>query len=306
MPVEGTCGKIEDILGYRIMRKLLVSLLFVIVATAVSAAELRVMSYNIRLYVGKDGENSWEFRKYATPAMIYDIRPTVFGVQEAYRQQLDYIVEKCPGYKEVGLGREDGADKGEHMSVFYDSEILQLITWGNYWLSETPDRPSKGWDAACKRTATWVLFEIKSSGEKFYFVNTHLDHRGKEARKNGLRLIYDKIREMNKENYPMVLTGDFNVQPDNAGLADLNTLMKPARFNAQVADTVGSFNGWGKYGESEGAPTLDDKPSNTLLPIDYIYYAGFSNCLTFRVVRRQYAGVKYISDHYPVYADLVF
>lgn len=289
------------------MKKLLLSMLVLCIAAVSSFGSIRVMSYNIRCLNKGDGPNGWEYRRPATPAMIYDIRPTVFGVQEAYRVQLDYILEQCPRYKEVGVGRNDGADGGEHMSVFYDADSLKILNWGNYWLSQTPDRPSVGWDARYPRTATWALFEIKSSGQKFYFVNTHLDHIGVEARKNGLRMIFDKIQEMNKEGYPMVLTGDFNVTPDNDGLSDLNTLMKPARFTAKDAEKGGSFNGWGQYGKSKSAPVLGkDQPTDDLLPIDYIYYSGFSDCLTFKVVKRTYSGVEYISDHYPVYSDLEF
>lgn len=269
-------------------------------------AQIRVMSYNIRYGEAKDGINSWEKRCVSTPAMIYDVRPEVFGVQEALTDQLEYVLKMCPIYKEVGVGREDGADGGEHMSVFYNTDSLKLITWGNYWLSETPDRPSMGWDAKHKRTATWLLLEKKSSGKRFYFVNTHLDHRGREARVKGIRMIYDNIQLMNKENYPMVLTGDFNILPDDECLVDINKLMKSARFNAVNADKSGSFNGWGKYGESKGAPTLDKKPKKALLPIDYIYYSGFKGCSTFRVVTQSYAGVPYISDHYPIFADLEF
>lgn len=288
----------------KIVRIILLALIFALPEPCF--AGLRVMSYNIRLGVADDGVNRWELRKPATPAMIYDIHPVVFGVQEAYRFQLDYILDKCPSYKEVGVGRDDGADGGEHMSVFYDADSLKLVIWGNYWLSDTPDRPSKGWDAACYRTATWVLLEVRSSGQRFYFLNTHLDHKGFEARKNGLRLIYKKIGEMNSEGYPMVLTGDFNVKPDNACLNDISSLMKPARFTASDSDSRGSFNGWGKYGESDGAPDLGESSGKKLLPIDYIYYSGFSECRTFRVVTREYCGIRYISDHYPVYCDLEF
>jgi len=287
------------------MKRFLV-FLAVVLLSAPCFAGIRVMSYNIRMGVANDGDNHWDIRKVATPAMIYDIRPVVFGVQEAFRFQLDYILEKCPSYREVGVGRDDGADGGEHMSVFYDTDSLDLVTWGNYWLSQTPDRPSKGWDAACYRTATWALLEVKSSGQRFYFVNTHLDHKGFQARANGLQLLYDRIQQMNTEGYPMVLTGDFNVKPDNEGLNGINSLMKPARFTAVEADARGSFNGWGKYGESEGAPDLGVKPVKALLPIDYIYYSGFSQCATFHVVTREYCGVRYISDHYPIYSDLEF
>lgn len=252
--------------------------------------ELKVISSNIRLGVANDGENSWDNRKSAFPAMLADQCPDIFGVQEAYDFQLAYLNEQCPQYTCVGVGRDDGVNKGEHMSIFYNNERFNLEKWGTYWLSETPDVPSLGWDAACYRTATWGLLAEKKTGRKFYFVNTHLDHVGIDARKNGLALIVERIGAMNPENYPMVLTGDFNVTPDNPGLVDLDKIMKSARIYAKDSDEKGSFNGWGK----------------TTKVIDYIYYAGFPECKSFKVIDQSYDNKPYISDHYPIIATLKF
>ncbi|MBR5043110.1 MAG: endonuclease/exonuclease/phosphatase family protein [Bacteroidales bacterium] len=257
-------------------------------------APLRVMSFNIRYSSAKDGENAWDIRKEATPAMIREIKPAVFGLQEAMEDQVQYILEQCPEYKYVGVGRDDGEKKGEQMSVFYDSTRIELLKWGTYWLSETPDVPSYGWDAACRRTATWTLLRHKDSGRQFYFVNTHLDHKGATARKEGLALVYKRIQEMNREGLPMVLTGDFNVFPDDECLSDVSSLMKNARNNAQETDSLGSFSGFGEFTQDR------------LEMIDYIYYRGFPSCLHFKVVIDSYAGKEFISDHYPIYADLVF
>lgn len=268
-----------------------------------ATARIRVMSYNIRLGVAEDGPNHWNLRKGATIAMIEDLKPDVFGMQEAYDFQLDYIAQNCQDYKIVGVGRDDGKHKGEHMAVAYNSRTLELLDWGTYWLSETPDVPSLGWDAACRRTATWTLLKEKKSGKKFFFVNTHLDHVGVIARKEGLALLYRRISEMNPDGVPMVLTGDFNVLPDNEGLTDINSIMKSARFNAKKADKEGSFNGFGKYGASTAAPVLG-KVIKECLPIDYIYYTGYGKCKRFEVVDRTYLNIPYISDHYPIFADL--
>ncbi|MBP5720505.1 MAG: hypothetical protein J6W82_05515 [Bacteroidales bacterium] len=254
---------------------------------------IRVMSYNIRNSKAKDGDNAWEVRRPATPAMILDVHPEVFGIQEAYQDQVDYILENCPDYKMVGVGRDDGVQKGEQMSVFYDTKRIIMLEWGTYWLSETPDEPSYGWDAACRRTATWALLEQKATGRRFYFVNTHLDHKGATARKEGLALVYNNIKKMNPEGYPMVLTGDFNVFPDDECLTDISTLMKNARENAADSDTIGSFSGY-----TPGTDKLEI--------IDYIYYSGFNSSSRFKVVTKQYVGKPFISDHYPIYSDLVF
>ena len=194
----------------------------------------------------------------------------------------------------VGAGRDDGVQKGEQMSIFYDANRIELLKWGTYWLSETPDVPSFGWDAACRRTATWTLLEQKATGRRFYFVNTHLDHKGAVARKEGLALIYNNIRKMNPEGYPMVLVGDFNVFPDDECLKDINSMMQSARFKSRDADPKGSFNGFGEF------------DMDHLEKIDYIYYSGFKFSRRFKVVTSSYAGKPYISDHYPVYSDLAF
>jgi len=225
-------------------------------------AEINVISYNIRLGVAKDSTNSWDIRK----------------------------PEQCPQYSAVGVGREDGIHEGEHMSVFFDSKRMELLDWGTYWLSETPDVPSLGWDAACKRTATWALLKDRRSGKRFWFVNTHLDHVGVVARREGLALIAGNIAAMNPEGLPMVLTGDFNVTPDDPGLEGIRAQMSDARVAAAKTDAAGSYNGWGRESKV----------------IDYIWYSGFSGCPSFRVVTESFAGVPFISDHYPVEARLTF
>ncbi|MBD9293923.1 MAG: endonuclease/exonuclease/phosphatase family protein [Bacteroidales bacterium] len=252
--------------------------------------EITVISYNIRMGEAKDGTNSWEYRYPASALMIDDQKPDVFGLQEAFDYQVKYMDEYCQGYKCVGVGREDGKHKGEHMSIFYNTKTVQLLKWGTYWLSETPDKPSKGWDAACVRTATWTLMKDKKNGKKFYYVNTHLDHVGREAQRKGLELIVNKIKEMNKEGYPMILTGDFNVEPTDSVLDGLNSMMTSARESAVKTDKDYTYNGWGK----------------SKATIDYIYYSGFSAAPVFEVVRKPYMERTFISDHFPVKAVLVF
>ena len=255
-----------------------------------SVEPLPVMSFNVRYGTAEDGDHVWENRRDAACAMILDQRPAVFGVQEALDFQLDYFVEHCPGYKCVGVGREDGIHDGEHMSVFYDTERIELKEWGTYWLSETPFQPSLGWDAACRRTATWTLLYDKTADQHFYFVNTHLDHVGKEARRKGLLLLVDRIGKMNPEGYPMILTGDMNVYPDDPCLNELRTLMQDARQTAPVTDNDVTWHDWGKV---SGTP-----------PIDYVFYSGFEGCDKFEVIRQEYSGVPFVSDHYPVKATL--
>lgn len=254
--------------------------------------ELKVMSYNVRYDTPKDGDNIWDLRKHATIAMLNDVKPDVFGVQEALPNQIAYISEQAPVYKNVGVGRDDGISKGEHMSVYWNTETIEMLQWGTYWLSETPDVPSYGWDAGCRRTATWTLMKDKRNGKKFFFVNTHLDHKGVEARKKGLQLVVDKIAAMNPDGYPMVLTGDFNVTPDDECLVDLEKQMKSARTIAEVTDNYTTYNSWGG-----NAPQKE-------YVIDYIYVSGFSKVPEFYTNLKPYADRQFISDHYPIVSIL--
>ena len=250
---------------------------------------LKVMSYNIRLGSAQDGTNSWALRYMATEKMLKDQMPDVFGVQEALGYQVNFIKDMC-GYESVGVGREDGKKEGEHMSIFWNKKTVSMLKWGTFWLSETPEKPSMGWDAACFRTATWALMKDKKTGNKFYFVNTHLDHEGKEAQKNGLKLIVDRIGEINPEGYPMVLTGDFNMKPDDPNLAELDSKMQSTRKIGAVTDNHDTYNGWGR---GSGI-------------IDYIYVSGFSSCPEYQTVVKRYQDRKFVSDHYPVSARLIF
>ena len=254
--------------------------------------DLKVMSYNIRMGAAKDGTNSWEYRYPATALMLEDQKPDVFGVQEAFNYQIRFIEDNFMDYDCVGVGRDDGKQKGEFMSIFWNKKTVKMLKWGTFWLSETPEKPSMGWDAACKRTATWALMKDKKTGKQFYFVNTHLDHRGAEAQRKGLELIVERIAQINPKGYPMVLTGDFNVKPDNVALKDLDTKMQSARKIAPRTDNHPTFNNWGKI-----------KPD---MVIDYIYVSGFSACPEYHTVTEKYGTWKYVSDHYPIYAKLIF
>ena len=282
--------------GIGIMKRIL-SVITILLASVscgkhVQEDVLKVMSYNVRYDNPDDGENAWELRRYATPEMIRDIRPDVFGVQEAQAHQIRYIEENCPEYGSIGVGRDDGKEAGEFMSIFYDKERVKLLDWGTIWLSPTPEKPSRGWDAGCFRTATWAFMEHTGSGKEFFYVNTHLDHVGKNARKNGLELIIKLIKEKNVERLPVILTGDFNVTPDDSfTLESVYAWLNNASATASEADSVPTYNGWGKR-------------ENTF--IDYIWWKDFSSCREYRVIRNEYAGIRYVSDHWPITAELVF
>ncbi len=269
---------------------------------------ISVVSYNMRVGTANDGENSWEFRKGATAEMIKSLQPDLIGVQEAMKFQADYIAENCPEYGCYGVAREDGVAKGEHMSIFYKKEVFNLLDSHTFWLSETPDVPSKGWDASYKRTATIAFLEHKASGKKFYYVNTHLDHKGKLAQKNGLLLIVERIENINPDRLPLILSGDFNLASYEEPVLALNEHMLNTRSVAPVTDTLPTFNAWGKaLKQAAIGENFKDMPTRDFI-IDYIFYSPMDPtiCLEYRTVTEQYASVPFISDHYPVWAVLEF
>ncbi len=273
------------------MKKILF-LLAAVLAPLWASAQISVMSYNIRYGTAGDGTNSWRYRAGAVLEMIEDQAPDVIGMQEALLDQLQLLGEFGKGYAWVGVGRDDGRKAGEIMAIFYNKKRIAVQKWGTFWLSETPDKPSLGWDAACRRTATWAILKDKKSGRKFLMVNTHLDHIGQQAREKGAALILEKIAALNKQGIPVVLTGDMNSVSADPALQGFEATLLNTRAHAVSADQGGTFHDWGKIRNPD--------------PIDHIYYRGFSTCTRLEVVRKTYDGRAFVSDHYPIKATLVF
>ena len=248
------------------------------------------MSYNIRYGTASDGTNSWQYRYGASAMMLDDHKPDVVGLQEALYDQVQYLTMALDKtYKAVGVGRDDGKKEGEIMAMLYNYKTTKLLKWGTFWLSDTPDTPSRGWDGACNRCATWAILKDKATGQKYFFVNTHIDHVGAEAQQKGVKLVVDKIAELNKEGLPVIVTGDFNMEVSNASLAPMKEGFQNAREAAVVTDDHFSYNGWGKASST----------------IDYVWFKGFT-CTRFETVTKPYAERTFISDHFPVKAVLVF
>lgn len=253
---------------------------------------VNVMSFNIR-YDNPDEEKAeylWDNRKKAFPAMTADIRPTVIGIQEARLTQKTWLDENLKGYKSIGRGRNDGAN-AEYMAIYYLDNEIEVQHWGTFWLSETPDKVSIGWDASVERSATWAILRHKPSGQKFFYINTHLDHKGTTARTESLKLIESYIAKLNIERLPAVVTADFNCPITDPAFDNIKKSMKDARSSCKESDNAASFNNFGK--------------GTTTPNIDHILYSGFDG-MTFNVVNRRYENVPYISDHYPISAILKF
>ena len=254
---------------------------------------ITVASYNLRNANGGDSinGNGWG-QRYPVIAQIVQYHDfDIFGTQECFIHQLKDMKEALPGYDYIGVGRDDGKEKGEHSAIFYRTDKFDVIEKGDFWLSETPDVPSKGWDAVLPRICSWGHFKCKDTGFEFLFFNLHMDHIGKKARVESAFLVQDKMKELGKgKELPVILTGDFNVEPTDSVLDGLNSMMTSARESAVKTDKDYTYNGWGK----------------SKATIDYIYYSGFSAAPVFEVVRKPYMERTFISDHFPVKAVLVF
>ena len=254
------------------------------VLVADGAEPIKLISYNLRNSHGKDGDNVWMKRRHATPEMIRREAPDVFGVQEGLIDQLHYIDTECPQYARVGVGRDDGKEGGEIMAVFYLRDRYDLLDHGDLWLSETPDRVSRGWDGACNRTMTWVHLREKATGKEFYYFNTHLDHKGVVARREGVKLVVREVQQIAGRKAAVVVGGDLNSTIDDRIFDPLKKFMTPAREKAPVTDRKGTYNGWGQAPNS--------------MVIDHLFVRNMK-CLSYRTLDGDY-GVPYISDHYPI------
>ena len=256
--------------------------------------DISVISFNIRVDNAADGTNVWRNRRDAVVTMIERERPMLLGLQEAQPHQITYLSEHCPDYAWYGLGRDTGKvppatdsyAAEETMAIFWRTAELELLDKGTFWLSETPDRVSKGWDASYRRTCTWAGFRHKKSGQTCYFFNTHLDNDGKVAREESIKLLVSRMKTINSKRRVSFLTADFNSNVTDACFAPLHVYMRDARANAAVSDDYPSWNG---YGASTGR-------------LDHVFFSG-DDCTAreFRTLRGDY-GVPYISDHYPVAA----
>lgn len=195
------------------LKSIIICFLF---ANAVAAQSLFVATYNIRYQNEGDSKkgNGWERRCKVICDQLEFEQPDIFGTQECLAPQAHDMKAALDGYAYIGVGRDDAKEKGEFTAIFYKEKRLKLLKDGNFWLSETPDRPSKGWDAALPRICTWGLFKDKESRKRFYFFNLHLDHVGVVARREAAHLVVRRIKEM-AQGLPVILTGDFNVDQND-------------------------------------------------------------------------------------------
>lgn len=206
-------------------------------------AVVNIASYNIRQHNTHDSiqGNGWNVRCPILAQLIRYHEFDVFGTQEGFKHQLEQLKAALPGYDYTGVGREDGIDAGEHSAIFYRTDKFTLVDHGDFWLSETPDRPSIGWDAVLPRICSWARLKHNDSGKEMLFFNLHMDHIGKQARIESALLVQEKMKEFG-ERLPTFLTGDFNVDQTHRSYA---TLISTGALNDSylTADFVYALNG---------------------------------------------------------------
>jgi len=218
---------------------------------------LNVMTFNIRLDAASDSLNNWKYRKDVAAELIKTNNADIVGTQEVLLNQLNDLKERLPEYNAVGVGREDGKEEGEFCALFYKKDKFEEVKSGNFWLSETPDVPgSRGWDAACKRVATWAVLKDKATGKELIAINTHLDHIGVVARKEGGDLMLRRAGELGKD-LPLILTGDFNVTPESETVKNITDttkefyLIDSKSIAAKTEGTDWTFHDFGRLPEGE-------------------------------------------------------
>ncbi len=207
------------------MKKLIIFVSLLFLAMAYGKAEdkevLKIATFNLRMDTPSDGENAWFHRKDMVNDLIRFYGFDLFGTQEGFTHQLNDIL-RLSDYRFIGVGRDDGKDAGEHCAIFYRSDRFKVLDQGDFWLSEHPAKPGRGWDGTCcNRICTWGKFEDLKNHKQFYFFNVHYEYEGDVARRESSNLMISRIKSI-AGNQPVFLTGDFNAFPTEEPIRILN------------------------------------------------------------------------------------
>lgn len=207
----------------------------------------------------------------------------------------------------IGLGRDDGVSAGEFSPIFYDSDLWKCERNKTQWLSPTPYKPSRGWDAALPRIVTMGQFRHWRTGTQVVVLSTHFDHQGTQARKESARLILrltdEWTRSANSEKsqvkHPIFLGGDFNSTPSDeayltmtapgTGMTDISTMVpQQQRYGNELT--------YSSFGENGEVPKR----------IDFLFVKDTSDIdfVTFGVLANRFDDGIFLSDHRATVADL--
>ncbi|MBV4356441.1 endonuclease/exonuclease/phosphatase family protein [Pinibacter aurantiacus] len=276
---------------------LLLLLALPVCALAQKKTELNLATYNLRLNVAFDKENAWPNRKEMVKDLIRYHEFDIFGVQEALSGQMKDL-EELTEYSHVGVGRDDGKDGGEYSAIFYNNKKYQVLKSGNFWLSPTPEKPSKGWDAAYIRICTWACLKDKKTGKQFFMFNTHFDNEGVQARENAAKMILEKIDSVASKNTPVIITGDFNSNPSTSAYGTIVTKFSDAKLIAQTKPygPDSTFNDF-KY-QNYTKVVKEGR-------IDFVFVNKNVEVLKYAVLTDS-KDLRFPSDHFPVVCRLRF
>lgn len=272
----------------------------IIIALTISAqsskmTSINVASYNLRMDNPNDKLDAWPNRKDMVNAQIRFHDFDIFGTQEGFHHQLMDIVE-AGDYDYVGGGRDDGVNEGEHSAIFYKTNRFLVLDNSDFWFSETPDVPGKGWDATCcNRICSWAKFKDIESGKMFFVFNVHYDHQGMEARRQSSLLLLTNIKEI-AEGFSVLVTGDFNASPDSEPIwiiKESELLNDSYEVSVQPPyGTVGTFSGFKVDAEMKSR-------------IDYVWVTKDVMVNKYGVLTDIHYG-HFPSDHFPVFVNVSF
>ena len=278
-------------------------------ALAKSQEALRVATFNLRQSPPDkeatfDGENCWSNRKNLASELIGFYEFDICATQEGWKNQLDYLAQSSGEYKWIGLAREDGKEKGEHSAILYNTKKLELLDSGTFWFSETPDTPSKGWDAACTRVCTWGKFRQISNQKVFFVLNSHFDHVGKIARVKEAEMLLE-FAEKTAKGAPVFLTGDLNSLPESDVIKIITKSQKffdsIDRSESAPYGPINTFHGFsGKSGKGKTASGAADVGKER---IDYIFVSEGISVKKYAILTNS-DNLKFPSDHFPVMVEV--
>lgn len=276
---------------------LFLSVLLPFSSPAQKKTTLNIATFNIRLNTASDKENAWPNRKDMVKELVQYHDFDIFGVQEALVVQMSDLSEMSQ-YSHVGVGRDDGKTGGEFSAIFYKSKKYQVLKSGTFWLSPTPDKPSKGWDAAYIRICTWAKFKDRANGKEFFMFNTHFDNEGVQARENAAKMILEKIKSISTTNSPVFITGDFNSDPSTTAYGTIVSAFSDSKLVSATSPygPEDTFNGF-KY----HTYTTEVKEGR----IDFIFVNKNVQVLKYGVLTDS-KDLRFPSDHFPIVCKVSF